>query len=60
VPVPPADHLLHECLVPLIEGSQLASPAACFRVLCVPLTVFGQNAPEPVELTMFAEQMLPA
>src|SRR5829696_3919966 len=60
VPVAPARYLLHQCLVPLVEGRELASPAACFRVMAVAPAVLRENAPEPVELAMFPEQVLPA
>lgn len=60
VPVAPVCHLLHQCLVPLVEGRQLAAPAARFRVMGVSLAIFDKNAPEPVELAMLSEQVLPA
>jgi hypothetical protein len=60
VPVAPALHLLHPRLVPLVESRQLAAPAARFRVPGVSLAILCKNAPEPVELTMFPQQMLAA
>jgi hypothetical protein len=55
--IAPARHLLHQCVVPLVEGRELAAPTARFRVLGVSLAIFGKNSPEPVELAMLAEQM---
>jgi hypothetical protein len=60
VPVASVRHLLGQRLVPLIERGELASPAARFRVMAVSLSVLGEDAPEPVELAMLPEQMLPA
>ena len=58
--VSPARHFLHQRLVPLVEGRQLAAPTARFRVLSVSLAIFDKNAPEPVEFAMFPEQVLAA
>jgi hypothetical protein len=41
--------------VPLIEGSELAPPAARFRMMGVSPAVLGEDAPEPVELAVFPE-----
>ena len=60
VPVAPARHLLHQCLVPLVEGRELAPPTTRFRVMSVPLAILCENAPEPMKLAMFPEQVLPA
>ena len=58
VPVAPARHLLHQRLVPIVEGRQLAAPAARFRVMSVALAVFDKNAPESMEFAVFPEQVL--
>ena len=60
VPVAPARHLLSQRLVSLVEGCEFALPTACFRVLAVSPAIFGKNAPEPMELAMLTEQVLPA
>jgi hypothetical protein len=38
-----------------IEGRELASPAARFRVLGVPSAILGEDVPEPVEFAVFPE-----
>jgi hypothetical protein len=58
--VPPTCHLLHQRLVPLVEGRQLAAPAARFGVPGVSFAIFDKNAPEPVEFAMLPEQVLAA
>ena len=60
MPVASARHFLRQRLVPLIERGEFAAPTACFRVTAITLAVLSKNAPEPVELAMLTEQMLPA
>ena len=60
VPVTPACHVLHQGLVPLVEGSELAPPTTRFRVLSVSLAILRENAPEPMKFAMFPKQVLPA
>jgi hypothetical protein len=60
MPVPAPHHLVRQGLVPPIESREFAAPAACLRVLRIAPQVLGENPPEPMELTMFSEQMLSA
>jgi hypothetical protein len=60
MPVAPARHLLHQRLVPLVEGRELAPPTTRFRVMSVSVAILRENAPEPMKLAMFPEQVLPA
>jgi hypothetical protein len=60
MPISPARHLLRQCLVPLVEGRELAPPTTRFRVLGVSPAILRENAPEPMELAMFPKQVLPA
>ena len=60
VPVTPACHVLHQGLVPLVEGRELAPPTTCFRVMSISPAILRENAPEPMKLAVFPEQVLPA
>ncbi len=50
-----------QSFVTLIESPLLPHPAQRFRMLRIPTftLVLGENIPEPVELAMLSEQMLP-
>ena len=60
MPVASARQFLRQRLVPLIERGEFAALTACFRVTAIALAVLSKNAPEPMELAMLTEQMLPA
>ena len=60
VRVPAASHFRDQCGVTRVQCGQFALPAPGFRVVAVPAFPECENVPEPMQLAMLTEQMLPA